>query len=291
LYNDLIETSNLMEIDKTPPSPLTLKTRNVSAACGGAVVNPRRLKTTNAEWITKAITSSQTKSLALAEINEWMAANVPGLKDQKFLHSSQGWKNAVRHTLSVNRGRFEKVPREGRPSLWTLTEKYGVNFDAGADVMINNKSLSESTTMTPTNVVEKMDKDKCSAMKNSVVVPFAIEKHMKTSHESLQLPTTPPMKQNQQYSDIIAAPSTQTIQVVFNDGVVAVVVLPKPLPVCNYGSASDSPLYNSVGQVAGMKPLWDDSQAAFLTQALLRHRSSSTSSVSQNNFPITGCFG
>lgn len=82
-----------MDIDKTSSSPLTLKSRNVSTACSvGPITNPRRLKTTYAEWITKAIMSSPAKSLALAEINEWMAGNVPGLKDQKFLHSSQGWK-------------------------------------------------------------------------------------------------------------------------------------------------------------------------------------------------------
>lgn len=181
--------------------------------------------------------------------------------------------NAVRHTLSVNRGRFEKVPREGRPSLWTLTEKYGVNFDTESDVGINNNGLSsmERTTTTTTttstvttmNVGEKHEKEKFT-LKNSLSVPLAVEKHMKTSHESLHLPTTPPMtKQHQPFSDVIAAPSTQTIQVVFNDGVVAVVVLPKPLPVCNYGSASDSPLYNSVGQVAGMKVLGSCSRVHF----------------------------
>lgn len=85
-----------MDIEKlTPPTPPALKSRNVSAAYTGGVgpvTNQRRLKTTYADWITKAILSAPTKSLALAEINEWMAVNVPGLKDQKFLHSSQGWK-------------------------------------------------------------------------------------------------------------------------------------------------------------------------------------------------------
>jgi len=66
-----------------------------------------------------AISSSNDKQLTLAEIYDWMATNVPGLEAQRHVHSSKGWKNAVRHTLSINK-RFTKIGRLGRPGWWTL---------------------------------------------------------------------------------------------------------------------------------------------------------------------------
>lgn len=30
--------------------------------------------------------------MALAEIYDWLATNVPGLQEQRYLHSSKGWK-------------------------------------------------------------------------------------------------------------------------------------------------------------------------------------------------------
>jgi forkhead box protein O3 len=66
-----------------------------------------------------AISSSNDKQLTLAEIYDWMATNVPGLEAQRHVHSSKGWKNAVRHTLSINK-RFKKIGRLGRPGWWTL---------------------------------------------------------------------------------------------------------------------------------------------------------------------------
>jgi len=72
-----------------------------------------------ADLITNAITSNKESRLSLAEIYDWMATNVPSLQSQRYLHSSKGWKNAVRHTLSIN-PRFQKVTRIGRPSWWTL---------------------------------------------------------------------------------------------------------------------------------------------------------------------------
>jgi forkhead box protein O3 len=72
-----------------------------------------------ADLITKAILSNEDSRLSLAEIYDWMATNVASLQTQRYLHSSKGWKNAVRHTLSIN-PRFLKVARMGRPSWWTV---------------------------------------------------------------------------------------------------------------------------------------------------------------------------
>lgn len=44
------------------------------------------------ELITQAINSSPEKRMTLSEIYDWMVANVPAFKDQRYLHSSSGWK-------------------------------------------------------------------------------------------------------------------------------------------------------------------------------------------------------
>lgn len=45
-----------------------------------------------ADLITKAILSVSEKRMSLAQIYDWLATNVPGLEDQRYLHSSKGWK-------------------------------------------------------------------------------------------------------------------------------------------------------------------------------------------------------
>jgi len=73
------------------------------------------------EIIATAILSSPEKRLTLAEIYDWMAANVDEYKDQRYVPSSCSWKNAVRHNLSVQ-SCFKRVKRHGveKPSWWTV---------------------------------------------------------------------------------------------------------------------------------------------------------------------------
>uniref|UniRef100_A0A915L8P7 Uncharacterized protein n=1 Tax=Romanomermis culicivorax TaxID=13658 RepID=A0A915L8P7_ROMCU len=47
---------------------------------------------TYAQWIAAAIDSTTKKAMTLADINEWMIKNVPGLAEQRYLHSCKGWK-------------------------------------------------------------------------------------------------------------------------------------------------------------------------------------------------------
>lgn len=153
----------------------------------------------------------------------------------------------MRHTLSVNRGRFEKIPREGRPSLWTLTEKYGLALD-DSDLCTNtNANFASSDNKfesSVVNIVEKTNKEQTTKTCSSV---FIDEPPVKTQ-TSWKLPATPPAKHHTE-----ADHSTQTIQVVFNDGVVAAVVLPKPLPVCSYGGSPEASLFQALNPLGGIK--------------------------------------
>lgn len=220
----------------------------------------RRAKVTYAEWITKAIASSPHNCLALAEINDWMVANVPGLKNLRFLHSSQGWKNAVRHTLSVNRSRFVKISREGRPSLWTLNAKYrrSLPFESICR-SISANNYKHGSCFPNDNAIEfesNRDEPTKHALNSESMVP---SEH---SYPQLNLEISALIAQNRaihllsladeyaernsllnhQLSSAASFPSnnngmfipqlaTQSVQVMFQDGSIGSMPIPRPLPL------------------------------------------------------------
>ncbi|KAL9979098.1 hypothetical protein ACROYT_G016706 [Oculina patagonica] len=77
------------------------------------------------DLITMAITSTGNNMMTLSEIYGWIVKNVPYFNDKGTYLSVQGWKNAVRHTLSL-RKRFVRVPDPKRPykSMWTVSDDY-----------------------------------------------------------------------------------------------------------------------------------------------------------------------
>jgi forkhead box protein O3 len=72
-----------------------------------------------AELITLAINSVKDKRLTLSQIYGWMVKNVSFFKDKGDNNSSAGWKNSVRHNLSLH-NRFIRVPNEGAKSSWWM---------------------------------------------------------------------------------------------------------------------------------------------------------------------------
>ncbi|XP_077477171.1 forkhead box protein O3a [Stigmatopora argus] len=79
-----------------------------------------------ADLITQAIESSPEKRLTLSQIYDWMVRSVPYFKDKGDSNSSAGWKNSIRHNLSLHT-RFVKVQNEGTgKSSWWM-----VNPDGG----------------------------------------------------------------------------------------------------------------------------------------------------------------
>ncbi|XP_066246482.1 forkhead box protein O isoform X4 [Euwallacea similis] len=74
-----------------------------------------------ADLITQAITTSPDKRLTLSQIYEWMVQNVPYFKDKGDSNSSAGWKNSIRHNLSLH-NRFMRVQNEGtgKSSWWMI---------------------------------------------------------------------------------------------------------------------------------------------------------------------------
>ncbi|XP_051880258.1 forkhead box protein O3B [Pristis pectinata] len=108
----------------------------VVAAAGGGVAGPQHRKASSrrnawgnmsyADLITKAIQSSADKRLTLSQIYDWMVRCVPYFKDKGDSNSSAGWKNSIRHNLSLH-SRFVRVQNEGtgKSSWWMINPDGG----------------------------------------------------------------------------------------------------------------------------------------------------------------------
>ncbi|KAK6489355.1 forkhead box protein O3a [Huso huso] len=79
-----------------------------------------------ADLITKAIDSTPDKRLTLSQIYDWMVRCVPYFNDKGDSNSSAGWKNSIRHNLSLH-SRFVRVQNEGtgKSSWWMINPDGG----------------------------------------------------------------------------------------------------------------------------------------------------------------------
>ncbi|KAM3869569.1 forkhead box protein O1-A-like [Diretmus argenteus] len=101
-----------------------------------------------ADLITKAIDSSPEKRLTLSQIYDWMVKSVPYFKDKGDSNSSAGWKNSIRHNLSLH-SRFMRMQNEGtgKSSWWMLNPEGGKNGKSPrrrAASMDNNSKFAKS---------------------------------------------------------------------------------------------------------------------------------------------------
>ncbi|XP_017577476.1 forkhead box protein O1-B [Pygocentrus nattereri] len=101
-----------------------------------------------ADLITRAIESSPEKRLTLSQIYEWMVKSVPYFRDKGDSNSSAGWKNSIRHNLSLH-SRFVRVQNEGtgKSSWWMLNPdggKSGKSPRRRATSMDNNSKFAKS---------------------------------------------------------------------------------------------------------------------------------------------------
>ncbi|XP_051501788.1 forkhead box protein O3a [Myxocyprinus asiaticus] len=135
----VIETNVAINDKDSYGSPISSQ-QVLAAACSDSSANglvpqqPRKSSARRNAWgnysyadlITQAIESSPEKRLTLAQIYDWMVRNVPYFKDKGDSNSSAGWKNSIRHNLSLH-SRFVRVQNEGTgKSSWWM-----VNPDGG----------------------------------------------------------------------------------------------------------------------------------------------------------------
>ncbi|XP_056620118.1 forkhead box protein O3B [Triplophysa dalaica] len=118
-------------------SPLSSQLASATAGAsgqGGQQQTPRKTSSRRNAWgnlsyadlITKAIESDPDKRLTLSQIYEWMVRSVPYFKDKGDSNSSAGWKNSIRHNLSLH-SRFIRVQNEGtgKSSWWMINPEGG----------------------------------------------------------------------------------------------------------------------------------------------------------------------
>jgi len=74
-----------------------------------------------ADLITMAIQSAPDRRLTLSQIYDWMVGTLPYFTERADNSSSAGWKNSIRHNLSLHQ-KFLKIPNEGagKSSWWTI---------------------------------------------------------------------------------------------------------------------------------------------------------------------------
>ncbi|PWA18662.1 forkhead box protein O4 [Gambusia affinis] len=106
----------------------------VVAGVGGAGATPRKGSSRRNAWgnqsyadlISQAIENSPEKRLTLAQIYDWMVKTVPYFRDKGDSNSSAGWKNSIRHNLSLH-NKFLRVHNEstGKSSWWMLNPEGG----------------------------------------------------------------------------------------------------------------------------------------------------------------------
>ncbi|XP_078116559.1 forkhead box protein O4 [Sander vitreus] len=126
--------------DKAEPQQITSEPEKVAAeggvvaGVGGAGATPRKGSSRRNAWgnqsyadlISQAIENSPEKRLTLAQIYEWMVKTVPYFRDKGDSNSSAGWKNSIRHNLSLH-NKFLRVHNEstGKSSWWMLNPEGG----------------------------------------------------------------------------------------------------------------------------------------------------------------------
>jgi len=156
--------------------------------------------------IAMAIRDSQTGKLTLAEINEYLMKKFPF-----FRGSYTGWRNSVRHNLSLNEC-FQKILRDpsrpwGKDNYWTINPNSEYTFADGVFRRRRKRLARKSFTcqrhpiisaLSPSPTSNLMSSAKSTEYKsNEASVPFSIDSILGRKepkhHESPPTPTYSPV--------------------------------------------------------------------------------------------------
>eukprot|EP00092_Neocalanus_flemingeri_P019449 GFUD01021067.1.p1 GENE.GFUD01021067.1~~GFUD01021067.1.p1 ORF type:complete len:534 (-),score=133.20 GFUD01021067.1:41-1642(-) len=94
----------------------------------GSILMPKKSSRRNpwgnysySDMIVQAIVTSPEQRLTLNQIYDWMISAIPYFSERQDNASSAGWKNSIRHNLSLHQ-KFLKVPNEdaAKSSWWTI---------------------------------------------------------------------------------------------------------------------------------------------------------------------------
>ncbi|KAJ8949804.1 hypothetical protein NQ318_000502 [Aromia moschata] len=136
-----------------------------------------------------AIEDSVQKALPVKEIYAWILDHFP-----YFKNAPTGWKNSVRHNLSLNKcfQKVEKAPNLGKGSLWTVDPQYKPNLIQA----LNRSPFHPCSTLDPSSYYSNRpqpvipDKSSSYRLPNPDLFPFLSRKlastEMNNQEESLE---------------------------------------------------------------------------------------------------------
>ena len=96
-----------------------------------------------ADLISMAISSSPDQRLTLNQIYDWLTNNIPYFAERRDAAASAGWKNSIRHNLSLHQ-KFQRIPNEssGKSSWWTVNQDPG---SSGSPTKMRRRSTAGDT--------------------------------------------------------------------------------------------------------------------------------------------------
>ena len=96
-----------------------------------------------ADLISMAISSSPDQRLTLNQIYDWLTNNIPYFAERRDAAASAGWKNSIRHNLSLHQ-KFQRIPNEssGKSSWWTVNQDPG---SGGSPTKMRRRSTAGDT--------------------------------------------------------------------------------------------------------------------------------------------------
>ncbi|XP_065348148.1 forkhead box protein O-like isoform X2 [Cloeon dipterum] len=149
-FDSLNQQQQLMQPCFAPPPDLS-GSGGGRAGASAAVAMPAKKNSSRrnawgnqsyADMITQAIQSVPDQRLTLSQIYEWMVQNIEYFGDKGEHNSSAGWKNSIRHNLSLH-NKFMRLQNEGtgKSSWWVINPdaKPGKNARRRATSMETSK--------------------------------------------------------------------------------------------------------------------------------------------------------
>lgn len=162
-----------------------------------------------------AIEHSPNKCLPVKDIYSWILDRFP-----YFATAPTGWKNSVRHNLSLNKC-FQKVERSqgkvnGKGSLWCVDPEYKPNlvqalkkqpFSSPQSASLSPHYLSSVLKQSQVQTLKESDIDAATAM---ILLNTSIEQEMLECEKPLPLKTS--LQKKRSYGSAFSAPSALQLQ-------------------------------------------------------------------------------